>query len=209
MKKNSKNIKKKQERIVTAVVEYGLRRYNSQQRMRIFEEEEVRMKFESLENDYKVQLLKDLWDCCDYPARQLSEVGYDALSMLETYSEPVGNGDSSKNLYRIYLSDKELDEDVYYEYGNCHGLELSGSWFRSLDDAQGFLDELSDSYYGFRWNGSFPKYAYRIDVPADSVKICWEGDTGRGKEVVVNGFDEDAEFYICCVGTRRKKSEAA
>jgi hypothetical protein len=198
--------KKNQSKIKSDIYNAALRRFGSHQRMRIFEDAEVQCLFEKLDNPNKVDFLKSLCDSSDHPSRQLARVGYDALSEIDYYFfDDLRDGDE---LYRIYLSDVELDGDDYYD-PEIFDNGIGGSWFTAKEDAQTFLDEMSDSFCSFRWGDRMPKYAYRLTIDSTDAKVIWENTTSRGAEVVINGIDEMAYVFVELVGTRAERANAA
>jgi hypothetical protein len=59
--------------------------------LEVFADKDFQEKYEALGNADKIALLKPLWDKATLPAIQLKEIGYDALSKIESSPLLIGN----------------------------------------------------------------------------------------------------------------------
>jgi hypothetical protein len=151
-----------------------------------FMDKEYQQEFEAMSNEDKIQLLKDLWTEGDLPARQLADIGYDALSKIDPVSLSLDD-----SLYRIVMSDTELEEGVHPV--DCLEFNLSGSWTTSGDVAEFFIEHITGGRYGYLWGKKRPQYVYHLTADTLSVDALWEDDSREEFEVVIRGFKPDCK----------------
>jgi hypothetical protein len=168
-----------------------------------FADPKFQREFESLDNASKIDLLKPLWIDGDLPAKQLKDIGYDALSKIE----PINN-ELSGSLYRVYMSNEDLDAPTLHPVDMLPDIGLAGSWTSCKDVAEFFIEHISGGRYPILWGGQIPKYMYLLSTDAKDAEIVWMDDSRNEKEVTIRGIDPDgAGVYVELVGKSIDRTE--
>jgi hypothetical protein len=177
---------------------------SSQENLTAFANKKFQAVYESLGNEEKISFLKELWTDGDLPAKQLVDIGYDALAKIS----PTVMGLSYDVIYRVYFSDKKF-EDGYHTADEL-GINFSGSWTTSEKVAEFFMEHTTGGRYSFLWSGAIPKYGYLFRVQSAGCNILWTDDSREEDEVVIGGIKYPTQIIsVQCFASRKEYKRAA